>query len=133
MAARRQAENSMLGGRRRDGRPLWGQLERSTPPGRGLRAPPAPGGSPTPSAPSQLCACGWEGCPRPCACSVGMGQLQYFLPFRESFLKVYICLPTLLTQVVNKMLPTYPSHSSSPQSSLLFLALLFFFFKLLNL
>lgn len=111
-----------------------GVSSRGTPhPAEVFRPRSAPGGSPTPSAPPSSVPTAGGGCH--CGCSVDRGQLQYFLPFRESFLKVYLCLPALLAQVVNKMLPTYPSHSSPPQASLLLLALLFFFFffPLLNL
>jgi len=112
---------------RSGGRGLAGQLERRTPPGRGLQAPSSTRRLTHTFSTARPCARGLRGVCH-CVCSVDRGQLQYFLPFRESFLKVYLCLPALLAQVINKMLPTYPSHSSPPQPSLLFLALLFFFF-----
>lgn len=59
--------------------------------------------------------------------SVNRGQPFICLPFQESFLKLPVCLPALLPEVVNKTLPTYPFPSSSPQASLPFL--LFFFFN----
>ena len=115
---------------RSGGRGTAGELGRRTPPGRGLQAPSSTWSSPTPSAPPGSVPTAWGGGVCHCGCSVDRGQLQYFLPFRESFLKVYLCLPALLAQVLNKMLPTYPSHATPPQPSLLFLALLFFFFTL---
>ena len=62
MAAGRQTKNSMLGGRR-DGRPLWGQLERHTPPGRGLQAPFSAWRLTHTFSTAQLCAHGWRGVP----------------------------------------------------------------------